>query len=267
VQRGVAAVEQASIIGCAITGKPGTKCTSPTEKPGILLYGLAMIGALREHAHVQAVQVVGPVGLEGHALLARHVLHALLDQVLGPGCSTSGTAQRGRGALAGVVVGRGADAAAAEDDVAAGEGLAQRGGDARPVVAHVARPGQRQAARRQQLDHLGHVLVLALAGQDLVADDDEAELAGKSCQAKGCFHGGDRAAAAARACRSGAGGQRIVREPQAGEHEDQGVEPDRPRSAGRQHQRQRAHGPQQRRRAPAAAQQPGAAAASGGGAG
>jgi hypothetical protein len=52
-------------------------------------------------------------------------------------------------------------------------------GDARAVVAHVAHPRQRQAARRQQFDHLGHVLVLALAGQDLVTHDDQAELRGR----------------------------------------------------------------------------------------
>ena len=42
-------------------------------------------------------------------------------------------------------------------------------------VADVLGPGQLQAARGQQLDDLGHVLVGALAREDFVADDDQAE--------------------------------------------------------------------------------------------
>ena len=67
----------------------------------------------------------GRSGSKGYALLGGDVAHALEDQVTRAGCSTSGTTQRRRRALAGVVVGRGADAAAAEDHVAAGEGVAQ----------------------------------------------------------------------------------------------------------------------------------------------
>ena len=149
-------------------------------------------------------------------------------------------AERGRGALPGVVVGRGADAAAREHDVAAGERIAQVGGDARRVVADVARPAQRQAARGQQLDHLGQVLVVAFAGEDLVADDDEAEVHGG--RARGGWQ--ERRAAARRrrtaAARAAAAspalelapqrlqrGQRVVREPERGEREHQRVEPDR----------------------------------------
>jgi hypothetical protein len=44
------------------------------------------------------------------------------------------------------------------------------------VVADVAGPAQLQATRGEQLDDLGQVLVLAFAGEDLVANDDQAEV-------------------------------------------------------------------------------------------
>jgi hypothetical protein len=49
---------------------------------------------------------------------------------------------------------------------------------ARPVVAEVVRPVERHAARLEQLDDLGEVLVLPLAGEDFVADDDGANCHG-----------------------------------------------------------------------------------------
>jgi len=64
-----------------------------------------------------------------------------------------------------------------------------RGGDTSPAAASGGqrarrslrrlgrpRPAQRQPARREQLDHLGQVLVGALPREDLVADDEEAEV-------------------------------------------------------------------------------------------
>jgi hypothetical protein len=128
-----------------------------------------------EHAHVQAVHVVGALGLVRHALLARHVLHALADQALGLGMERERHAQRPARALAGVVVGRGADAAAREHRLAGLEGPAQAGREALRRIAHIFGPAQLQAAGGQQFDELGHVLVGTLAGEDLVADDDEAE--------------------------------------------------------------------------------------------
>jgi hypothetical protein len=130
----------------------------------------------REHAHVQAVHVVGAVRLEGHALLARHVLHALLDEQARLRVQHQRHVQRRRRALPGVVVGRGADAAEGEDEVAAAEGVAQCLRDQAPVVAHVACPGQRHPARAEQLDGLGQVPVATLAREDLVADDDHADV-------------------------------------------------------------------------------------------
>ena len=48
------------------------------------MYGLGMMPrALGEHAHVQPVDVVRPVGLVRRALLPRDVLHALADQRFG----------------------------------------------------------------------------------------------------------------------------------------------------------------------------------------
>ena len=93
-------------------------------------------------------------------------------------------AERGGGALAGVVVGRRADAAAREDDVAARERLPQVGGDARAVVADIARPREREATRGEQLDHLRQVLVLALAREDLVADDDRPKFMAREAAAR-----------------------------------------------------------------------------------
>ena len=82
--------------------------------------------ALRKDAHVQAVHVVGAVGIEGLALLGRDVAHALEDQRARLRVQRQRHAQRGGRALARVVVGRGADAAAGEHQFAAGEGVAQR---------------------------------------------------------------------------------------------------------------------------------------------
>jgi hypothetical protein len=89
-------------------------------------------------------------------------------------------AERCRCALAGVVVWRRADAAAREDQVGAGERVLEIGGDATGVVADVARPGQGETARGEQLDDLGQVLVGALAREDLVADDEKSDVHGKA---------------------------------------------------------------------------------------
>ena len=64
------------------------------------------------------------------------------------------------------------------------------------VVTGIAGPLQRQSARGQQLDDLGQVLVLALAREDLVADDDQADVDAQVGAP------GVRAAAAASASRS-----------------------------------------------------------------
>jgi hypothetical protein len=143
---------------------------------GDLVVGVADdVGAERKNAHVEPVHVVRTVGFVNRALLARGVLHAFADQHLGLRMQPQRHAQRRGRALARVVVGRGADAAGGEHDVARGEGARERFRDAHRHIADVLGPGQLQAARGEQLDHLGHVLVGTLARQDFVTDDDKAE--------------------------------------------------------------------------------------------
>mmetsp|Transcript_36595 Transcript_36595/g.84871 ORF Transcript_36595/g.84871 Transcript_36595/m.84871 type:complete len:236 (-) Transcript_36595:3560-4267(-) len=132
--------------------------------------------AFGEDAHLEAAQAVGLVGRDGLALLCRHLLDALPDQLTGFGVERQRPAERGRGGLAGVVIGRRADAATAHDEVAAGKRLAQPRGQQLTVVAEVLGPGQLHAALAEQLDEFGEVGVLPLAGQDLVADDEQANL-------------------------------------------------------------------------------------------
>jgi len=56
-----------------------------------------------------------------------------------------------------------------------GEGAPERGGDARRIVAEVLGPVELDAARPEDLDRPGEVLVLPLARQDFVADDQDAD--------------------------------------------------------------------------------------------
>jgi hypothetical protein len=84
-------------------------------------------------------------------------------------------ARRRRGRLSGVVVGRVADAAAAEDDVAAGEAATQDVRQTLAIVAVIQRPVERQPARGEQLDDFGEMLVLTTAKGDFVTDDDRAD--------------------------------------------------------------------------------------------
>ena len=75
-----------------------------------------------QHAYLQAALVVGVIGLPGLALLARDGLHARINQRPGFRVRLERHPQGGCGALARVVVWRGADAAGAEHRVARGEG-------------------------------------------------------------------------------------------------------------------------------------------------
>jgi hypothetical protein len=83
-----------------------------------------------------------------------------------------------RRALAGVVVRSGADAAKAEHGIARGKGTLQRCDNQLGLIPQILCPGQLQAALLERGDGLGKMLVLALAGQDLIADDDCAEFHG-----------------------------------------------------------------------------------------
>ena len=81
-----------------------------------------------------------------------------------------------------MVVGRGAYAAAGEHHITrltrGRERTRQRGGDTRRVVAYIVCIGQLLTTCGQQLDDFGEVLVGAFAGQNFIADDDEAEVRG-----------------------------------------------------------------------------------------
>ena len=142
------------------------------------------MGAHREHAHVQAVNVVVAVRVIHHALLPGHVLHALQDERPGLGMQHQFNPQRFGRALAGVVIRRGANAAGAKHHIAGlarrGESTRQRGGDAARIVTHILGVAERQTARAQQFNHLGKVFVGALAREDFVANDDESKV---------CAHG------------------------------------------------------------------------------
>src|SRR5690606_2179184 len=80
----------------------------------------------------------------------------------------------GGGALARMVVRRGADPAKREHDVAPSQGALQGGGDLGRIVAQVLGPVELQSARRQRGDHAREMLVGALARQDFVTDDEYA---------------------------------------------------------------------------------------------
>jgi hypothetical protein len=92
--------------------------------------------------------------------------------------------QRLGGGLPGVIVRGGADATDAEHDVSlptlkgvviAGKGPGQGGADAAAIVREVIDPRQGEAALCQDPAHAGKVPILPFSGQDLVADDDEAD--------------------------------------------------------------------------------------------
>ena len=74
-----------------------------------------------------------------------------------------------------VVVRRIADAAAGENHIAGRHRALEGGSEAFAVVAEVFDPAQAQAARAEQFGDLGEMLVLPLARQDFVADDDGAK--------------------------------------------------------------------------------------------
>src|SRR5438105_11338227 len=82
--------------------------------------------------------------------------------------------RRGR-RLAGVIVRCRADAAEAEDQIAAGKRAAQDVRQPRAIVAEVLRVSEREPALAERLDDVRKMLVLPLAGQELVADDQRAD--------------------------------------------------------------------------------------------
>ncbi len=91
------------------------------------------------------------------------------------GMQFQGHAQRRGCGLARVVVRRDADAAEAEHDVAGTEAAFEQTRQARPVVADIGAPRQFQTALPETRDDARKMLVLPLAGEDFVTDDDCAE--------------------------------------------------------------------------------------------
>lgn len=75
-----------------------------------------------------------------------------------------------------MVVRRGANAAKAEHQIAAGQAVAQRRQQARRVVAQILRPGQLQPTRGQQFDEFGQVFVLTFAREQFVTNDESANV-------------------------------------------------------------------------------------------
>ena len=132
-------------------------------------------GALRKFAHLQPVQIVGGFEIDRLAAFAGHFQHALADLLPRFRMQGQRYAERRRGALAGVIIRRRPDAAAGKHDVAAGQRPSQRRRDARRIVAQVFSPRELQSARLEDREHLGEVLVFALAGEDFIADDDQTE--------------------------------------------------------------------------------------------
>ena len=124
------------------------------------------------------MQVVRPLRLERLAFFGGDVAHALDDQFAGARVQHQRPTQRIGSALSGVIVGRGTNAAARKDHIAAGECVLQIGGDARWLIANAAHPAERQAARTEQLDHLGEMLVRSFAREDFIADDQQTECHG-----------------------------------------------------------------------------------------
>ena len=118
--------------------------------------------AARKLAHLEAVR--RGVGAETAA-----------DFGLGLRMEYEINAGSGGGARSRMVVGRRAYAAETEHDVRPGERTPQRSRDQFRVVAQVLAPGERKAAAAQNRDQLRHVLVLALAAHDFIADDNGAD--------------------------------------------------------------------------------------------
>ena len=84
-------------------------------------------------------------------------------------------AERRGGCLPGMVVRRVADTAAGKDHIASRHRALEGCCQTLAVVTQVFHPGQAQAARAEHFGNFGEVLVLPLAGQNLVANDDGAK--------------------------------------------------------------------------------------------
>src|SRR6267378_1381954 len=134
-------------MGQAITGNPGTKWWSSRENPGMRLYGLGMMREPRGNSPI----------------LSRC------------GVISMSVRERVRRALARVIVRRSADTPEAEDEVSRSERALERRGDEIRHVAEILAPLEPHSTRAENRDHFGEMLVLALAANDFLANDDGAD--------------------------------------------------------------------------------------------
>src|SRR5688572_4836699 len=113
----------------------------------------------------------------------RGFAEALLDEGHGLGMRNQRHTERGSRSLARVIVGRSADAAEAEHEVVARERCAKERNEARAIVAEVVDFVDLAPARAERLDQMRQVLVLALSGEQLVADDQRDDAGQVACSA------------------------------------------------------------------------------------
>ncbi len=100
---------------------------------------------------------------------------AVADLAFGIGMQGDIHTQRRGSGLPRMIVRRHADAAETEHDVAVGKAACERLAQACRVVAEVVRPVERHAARTEQLNNFGEVLVRPFSGENFVADDEGAD--------------------------------------------------------------------------------------------
>ncbi len=102
---------------------------------------------LWELSHFQALLVLRLRHVGASLTLGRHFRAALRDKLCGFRMQRDRHAECRRGRLARVIVGGGADAAAAENDIVAGKAAPQRISNGGALVRQVLGPGQPQAPR------------------------------------------------------------------------------------------------------------------------
>jgi len=133
----------------------------------------------------QPMDVVGTVGFVGQSLLAGDVLHALPDQGFGLGMQSRETPSALPAHWRVVVVRGRADPPHEKHTLPEAKARCSVAVIRWGEIAHIFGPGELQAAGGEQFDGLGHVLVGALARQDLVAHDHQPE--NRALQTEGKF--------------------------------------------------------------------------------
>src|SRR5690606_3780076 len=177
VKRGVTVIQRPFHHGPGNHGKPRHESMVTNEKPGNLVVGVGdYVAALREIAHLQAVLVFR----QGHIATATPfplvVGTALSDQTFGFRMQHQLHAQCLGGRLSGTIIGRGANASTTEDDVLGCETAFQYGNDVFLRIRDNLNAAKLHAAFSQQLNEVGHVLVLPSTRENLISDKYEPNL-------------------------------------------------------------------------------------------